>query len=208
MSGDDNESFEAGRAVVREVLVNRLAAAGLKPRKGVTPAAHGKCMDHLVGHLAYMAPDNLVTLAETILTHASASGPDFGLWPSELTIRNWAEALQSKPFRLHPIVTSWLRSREGPAAVAGGYLVELMRWLRRHRRAVMPYDLGQIKAEAADNQRAMAAARERVAVGRPNPGDHDMLSAWQRDMAEALQYVDEGITRRAAGSANGQEVAA
>lgn len=214
MSVDEEESFEAGRAVVRDLLINRLVAAGLKPRKGVSPAAHAKMADHLVGWLAYMSPDNLATLAEVVLTHASASGPQLGYWPSEVLIRNWAEALQPRPFRLHPIVASWLRSREGPTAAAGGYLVELLRWLKRHKRACMPFDLSRIKADAAENQRQITLARQRVAADRAAPGDHDMLAAWQRDLAEALQYVDEGHARRAQAAAArdagdaGDEVAA
>lgn len=209
MSAQEEEAFEAGRSVVRDVLVNRLTAAGLRPRKGVSPAAHAKTMDHLVTWLAYMAPDNVATLAESVLTHAAKTGPEFGCWPSEVTIRNWAEAMQPKPFRLHPIVASWLRSREGPTAMAGGYLVELLRWLKRHRRPCMTYDLTEIKEAAAHDQRRIAAIRDRIDADRAAAGDHEALAAWQRDWAEATQYVDEGNTGRAAkAAAAGDEVAA
>lgn len=210
MSGDEEEAFEAGRTVVRDLLVNRLTTAGLRPRKGVSPAAHAKTMDHLVTWLAYMAPDNVTTLAESILTHAAKTGPDMGLWPSELLIRNWAEAMQPKPFRLHPIVASWLRSREGPTAQAGGYLVELLRWLKRHKRPVGTYDMIAIKEAAADEQRRIAAIRDRIEADRAAAGDHEALAAWQRDWAEALQYVDEGNAGRAAKAAatDGNGVAA
>lgn len=195
--------------MVREVLVNRLATAGLRPRKGVSAASHAKMMDHLVQWLAYMAPDNVVTLAESILTHAAKSGPDMGLWPTELLIRNWAEAMQPKPFRLHRIVASWLRSRRGPEAVAGGYIVHLLRWLKRHRRPVGTYDLTAIKEEAADDQRRIAVIRARIDAGRAATGDHDEMAAWQRDWAEAMQYVDEGNAGRIARAAGqGDEVAA
>lgn len=198
MSVEDEESFEAGRAVVRDVLVNRLNAAGLRPRKGLTAAAHAKAMDHLVQWLAYMAHDNVATLAETILTHAAKPGPEMGAWPAEVLIRNWAEAMQARPFRLHPIVASWLRSREGPTAMAGGYLVELLRWLKRHRRPCMTFDLVAIKEAAADEQRRMAAIRDRVGAGGGGRDDHEALAAWQRDWAEAMQYVDEGNAGRMA----------
>lgn len=189
---------EAGRALVREVLVNRLTLAGLRPRRGMTVADQAKVNEHLVGALAYMSPVNLHTLSETILAHAAAPGPACGQWPAEVVMRMWAEALQARPFSQHPIISSWLRSIEGPLAVAGGYLVELLRWLRKYRRALTPGDLAQIKREASDMQRVLARIRERIDRGCPWPDDHDTLATWLRDEAEALQYVDEGNTRRAA----------
>lgn len=209
MSVDEEEGFEAGRAVVRDLLVNRLAAAGLKPRKGMSAALHGEMAERLVGWLAYMAPDNLRVLAECILTEAARPGPGLGQWPAEVLIRSWAEAMQARPFRQHPIVASWLRSREGPLALAGGYLVELLRWLKRHRRPCQPYDLKEIRAEAAETQRALAIARERMAAGIARADDNALLEQWQRDLAEALQYVDEGHAGRAAkASGLSDEVAA
>lgn len=201
---------EAGRAIVRELLVNRLALAGLKPRRGVTVADQAKVTEHLVVSLSYMAAINLRTLAETVLAHAAQPGPGQGQWPSEVLVRAWAEALQARPFSQHPIISSWLRSVEGPMAVAGGYLVELLRWLQRHRRALTPGDLAQVKRQADEVQRSLVRIRERIEKGVPWPDDHELLSSWMRDYAEALQYVDEGNARRAARPAEGDanEVAA
>lgn len=209
--GTEIETFETGRAVVREVLVNRLRDAGLRRPKGLTEAAHAKTMDHLVDYLAYMARDNLVTLAETVLIHATAPGPGAGVWPSEVMVRQWALALQAKPFSQHPIIASWLRSREGPIADAGGYLVDLLRWLKRNRRALTPADLKSVKQSAADLQDRLVRVRERLDKGAPWPDDHDTLSSYLRDLDEARQYVDEGHARRAALAAEaaaGDEVAA
>lgn len=202
---------EAGRAVVREALVNRLAVAGLRPRRGVTAAQHAKAMDWLVGHLAYMARDNVDVLAESILTEAAKPGPAQGRWPTELVIRQWAEALQPKPFSEHPIIRSWLRSREGPMAEAGGYLVPLLRWLRKHRRMVGKYDLIQIREEGAEMQRKINAIRDRIDDGREWPEDRAVLESYLRDLREAVQYVDEGSalrTQKAAAGGEGDEVAA
>lgn len=204
----EEEAFEGGRAMVREGLVNRLAAAGLRPRKGVSAAAHARVMDHLVQWLAYMAPENLQVLAESVLTHASQPGPDMGIWPSEVTIRSWAGVLQPKPFRMHPVVASWLRSREGPVALSGGYLVPLLRWLKRHRRPLMSYDLIEVKREGADLQKRVADALARQDAGYAWPGDADLLETWARDLAEARQYVDEGEHGRALKAAVSAGVAA
>lgn len=207
ITSDDQSAADAGRAVVREVLVNRLRDAGLRRAKGASEADHARTMDHLCDYLSYMSRDNLVTLAETVLIHATQPGAQAGVWPSEVLVRQWALALQAKPFSQHPIVASWLRSVEGPIAEAGGYLVELLRWLRRHRRALTPADLAQVKREAADMQASLSRVRERIAKGVPWPDDHDTLSAWLRDEHEARQYVDEGHGRRAL-RATGDERAA
>lgn len=210
MKDEGEEQFEAGRAMVRDLVIHRLAAAGLKPRKGMSAVQHAEMVERLVGWLAYMAPANLAVLAESILTEAAKPGPALGHWPAEVLMRSWAEGLQVRPFRQHPIVASWLRSVEGPNAVAGGYLVELLRWLRRHRRPVTYHDLQMLRTEAADNQRRLAIARERIGWGRASPEDHQVMEAWQRDLAEALQYVDDGNAGRAAKAAAGEadEVAA
>lgn len=194
---DDEEGYEAGRAVVREVLVNRLEAAGLKPPKGVTPGAHAKVMEHLVRALAYMAPDNLDVLAESVLTQAAQPGPSQGRWVSEIVVRSWAEALQPRPLHQHPIIASWLRSREGPVAAAEGYLVPLYRWLRQHRRPCMKYDLLEVRREGAEMQSRIAAIRDRLRDGRDWDGDRAYLAAYLRDEAAALQWVEAGNQGRA-----------
>lgn len=203
----EDQEEEAGRAVLRDLLVNRLTAAGLRPRKGLTGSDHARCMTALVVQLSYMSREMVDVLAETVLTEAAKPGPSHGYWPSEVLIRQWAEALQPRPFREHPIIRSWLRSREGPLAEAGGYLVPLFRWLKRHRRAVLVYDLQQIRVEGRDEQQRISAIRQRLADGRDWPDDRERLEAWLRDHEEALQYVDEGRMRRAilGGAADGSE---
>lgn len=192
------DGMEEGRSAVRVLLVNRLRDAGLRPRKGVTEAMHSKQMDHLVEWLGYMAPDNLRTLAESILHHAAQPGPGQGIWPAEVLVRGWAEALQPKPFDEHPIIASWLRSREGPMADAGGYLVELLRWLRRHRRPLTPADMAVVRREASEMQGVLARVRERIAKGVPWADDHDTLSRYMADLHQARQFVQAGQDRRAA----------
>jgi hypothetical protein len=192
MMGDgiDNETNEAGRAMVRGMLVDRLRCEGLRRPKGLSEADHAKNLEHLVDHLAYMAPDNLTALTEAILTHAATPGPGAGFWPVTVLIRQWAQALQPKPFSQHPIIASWLRSREGPVADGGGYLVELLRWLKAHRRALTPADLVRVKEDANNTQARMARARDRIARDMEWPEDRDTLATYQRDLQEARQYVD------------------
>ena len=47
MTGEEEEQFEAGRALVRKLLVNRLSEAGLKPCRGNGAEAHGLSLIHI-----------------------------------------------------------------------------------------------------------------------------------------------------------------
>jgi hypothetical protein len=169
----------------------------------VSAGDHGARLRTLTDRLAYMTPDNLQTLAEVILENASGNPP---AWPSEALVMQWAHAIQAAPPRERRIVTSWLASVEGPVAEAGGYLVELLRWLRRHRRPLTPNDLKRVRVEAADMQGRLLRIRERIAKGVPWPDDHDTLSVYLADLAQARQFVQSGVAKRAAqGPAQGNE---
>jgi hypothetical protein len=133
-----------GRRAVREVLVTRLDGAGMMRRKGVTEAEHREWVGRLVDRLAYMSRANLAVLADHLLV--LGEGKLRAEWPREVTILGWAEGLQARPIEDAPIVQSWLRSVEGPVAVAGGFEVELLRFLRKARRGhvmVVILNLGQ-----------------------------------------------------------------
>lgn len=178
--------------------MDRLKLAGLRPPRGVTGAQQDKVLGHLVDFLSYMARENLDVLAEAVLLHAADPKGSAGVWPAEFLIRQWALALQAKPFEQHPIVASWLRSREGPLAEAGGYLVELLVWLRKNKRALTVGDLNRIKTQAGEEQRRLARVRERIAKGVEWPEDRADLEAYLRALEQARQYVQEGADRRAA----------
>lgn len=187
----------SGRARVRDLLIRRLDEAGLKPRKG-PPGAHARTVAALVDHLAYMDPANLVTLADCALDAAAAPGPGQGFWPAELALRGWAQALQERPFGLHRIVTSWLASVEGPQAAAGGYLVELYRWLRAHRRPLLPGDKRAVMEQAAEGQRRRAVIRERIARGAASEDDRATLALYEVDARAARALVDGGRAAKGA----------
>ena len=194
----EDDAEESGRAIVREVFVERLRLCRLRPHRGVTVAQQDKLLGHLVEFLSYMARDNLHVLAEAVLSHAADPKGSNGAWPADILIRQWALGLQAKPFEQHPIVASWLRSREGPLAEAGGYLVELLDFLLRNRRAVLVGDLNRIKAEAGENQRILARVRDRISKGIEWADDRKNLEAYLRKLERARQYVQEGQDRRAA----------
>lgn len=186
---------EGGRALVRTLFVQRLDEAGIRPGRGRLVRDHREMLDRLVGHLAYMAPDNLRTLAtETI---RAAGGPLHDLCPSEATIRGFAEGLQRKPVAMRRIVTSWLASVEGPHARAGGWLTDLYRWLLRHGRPPTAYDLRQIRDTAEGNRRLAGVMTDRLERGALSQPDRVWLSRWIDDSRAAERLVAAGEEVRA-----------
>lgn len=191
------EAREAeGRRAVREVLVARLEGAGMARRKGVTEAEHRDWLARLVDRLAYMTRANLSVLADHLLV--MGEGKLRHEWPREVTILGWAEGLQPRPIEEAPIVQSWLRSVEGPVAVAGGFEVELLRFLRKARRPPLAYHLDKIRQEAADNARWFTMAQERIGTTVERQGDRAFCEAYRRDRDFARGLVAAGVDHRAA----------
>lgn len=192
MTGSDEDH---GRVQVRDVLVEGLRTAGVKPAPKMTEAAHVEWCDKLVRRLAYMTRANLEVLADTCLTHAATHGQR---WPAPVVVIGWAEALQPRPAVMAPIVASWLASVEGPRAEAGGYLVQLYRRLRAHPVPVMAYDLTRLREEAERDVRQLVLTRDRMAREVASDADRRWLEAYRRDEAEAMALVEAGNARRAA----------
>lgn len=200
MSGQETQKDPEGRAAVRALLIARASDAGLRRPKNQTDAAWLAATDLLAEHLAYLSHANLLTLAECVINHAAAAGPQQGCWPSEVLIRAWAHALQPVPFRNHRIVWSWLASIEGPVAEAGGYLVELYRFLRRSPRPPLPMDMRLIREQAAENARRITMIRDRARRGVEIEAERVWLEAYATDRRAAQAHIDEGAARRAAGA--------
>lgn len=199
---------ETGRALVREVLIRTLQAAGLKRARGQTEAAQAAAIDHLVGQLDHMTADNLRTLADVVIDHAAAPGPQQGHWPAEVLIIAWARGLQPRPFRLSRVVTSWLASVEGPKAEAGGWLVPLYRFLRRRQVPPTVYDMGTIQEQARADARQLAIVEDRIARGACGADDRDWHLAWLTDQQAARAIVDQGRGKRStAGESTAGEAA-
>jgi hypothetical protein len=194
---DETEGVaETGRAAVRLHLITPLQQAGLRRPPRVTVEALDDMLARLVTYLAYMSPANLATLAETCINNAGGARHDE--WPSEVLIRSWAHGLQARPFEEHRIVASWLASVEGPVAEAGGWLVELYRYLRRRQIPPSPYDQTQMRREAQDNARRIILIRERIAVEKASPEERGWLEAYLADQRRAEAIVDQGKTKRLA----------
>lgn len=186
-----------GRAAVRRYLIERLEAAGMTRPRRVSADAFEAQKKALADRLAYMGADNLMTLADVLIT-ASAGRTE---WPPEVAILQYATGLQAPPPSQSRIVTSWLASVEGPKSIARGDLVELYRFVRRRQVPPTPYDQRQIAEEARDNARWRQIFAEKAAAGVVSDDDRRRMAEWQRDYDAATALVDAGNARRTGGAA-------
>jgi hypothetical protein len=187
---------ERGVDRVRRVLIDPLIVDGLTRARGVTVEAHGVMLDKLCHRLAYLDAALLEVLREAVLR--LAEGALRNQWPAFATIWNTAVRLQSPPDVELPIMTTWLTSIEGPRAQAGGYIVELRAWLRKHGRPPGSYDVVQIKASADENRRRLARLREAAELGRCSADDLGWIEDYELAQARCDALVSEGKARRAA----------
>ena len=191
----------AGRARVQALLWDRINEAGMqRPRHGgslMTLDEYAAMRKRLCDKLAYLDPENLMTLAELMISNAAGPvRPRLGVWP-EAAILSEAKALQTPPVTELPIVTSWLASIEGPAAVAGGVEVELFRHLRQTGRPPLAYDMHRIREDAAEANRQVELVGSRIARDVATADDRAWLEAYQRDRRAVLQIVKAGQAKRA-----------
>jgi hypothetical protein len=199
---DAGLGLETGKAAVRALLLGRCDEAGLVRAKAVSEQKHADMRGRLVERLAYMTPENLMTLAEAVIDAAGqAMGVARGVWPAEVIIMGYAQGLQRAPLREQRIVTSWFASVEGPVAEAGGYVVELFRFLARHGRPPLPMDLRVIREEADANQRLCGIIRDRIARDACQPDQRAWFESYVTDLRTARGWIDQGNAKRAAGQA-------
>lgn len=193
------EHARAGRHAVRTLFWDRLDEAGVGRTKGLTLDQYADLRDRMVERLSYMAAPNLVTLAQLIID--AAQGPWRNKCPEEVVIWNQAKALQQPPLKEHPIWTSWVRSVEGPPALAGGYLVELADFVAKAFRAPGAYELTRIQEAAASNARRLHNARF-ITPGDAARADELAWAGWYTRRLEALtSVVQEGMAHRLAQTA-------
>lgn len=198
-----DQTSMSGKDAVRVRLIQRLEAAGLKrPKSCKTDEIFERAKRRLVDFLAYLSPASLEALADQLLSYPTGKGRD--LWLPELTIRQMAEALERRPPEEAPIVTSWLASVEGPRALAAGYAVEMLRYLRKKRSPLMPYEHRLIAEEAHRAKRMMQLISERQRDGIDREEDKQWLAEYAADLrlVEALVVRGEQVrmTKQAVGA--------
>lgn len=207
-SADGAEANLPGRTRVRDLFIARLEGDGLIRPKGVTVADHELFLAKLIDRLSYLPGPDLTVLAECVLVRAQ--GKQRNEWPSFVTIWNVAQTIfrQPEPDEARHIMTTWLRSRGGPVARDGGYLVELWRYLRAFGAPPSTMALDKIRAEAEENRRTRDHLRRKADAGTALPSDLDWLERHARAEAYCLSLVEGGIEARAARDAAAQGEAA
>jgi hypothetical protein len=186
------------RTRVRELFIARLETDGMIRPRAVTVPDHGAFLQKLIERLSYLTAADLTVLAECILPRAG--GKQRNEWPAFVTIWNVAQTVcrQPEPDESRHIMTTWLRSRGGPVARDGGYLVELWRYLRAFGVPPSTSALDMIKREADDNRRSRArlsALRDR---GTATAAELDWLDRSARAEAYCLGLVAGGEESREA----------
>lgn len=186
-----------GRTRVRELFVAKLDADGLVRPRGATVAEHEAFVAKLVDRLSYLPGPDLTVLAECTLRRAQ--GKQMNEWPAFATIWNLAQTVcrTPEPDEAKHIMTTWLRSRGGPVARDGGYLVELWRYLRTFGSPPTTVALDRIRAEADENRRTRVQAIARRDRGIASPSDLDWLDRYARAEDYCLRLVAGGEEARA-----------
>ena len=187
-----SEAKAEDRARVMTLLIEPVRLAGVRRARGHSVADHDAAMTRLSDRLAYMTEDNLQTLAEVLIDNAPG-----GMWPGEQVVMGFAHSLQAAAPSESRIIGSWLASVEGPQAEAGGYLVELYRFLRRGGRPPLAMDVRQIKADAASNARRVELTRDRIAREVASAEDREWLQGYLADQQAARAIVEQGARKRA-----------
>ncbi|WP_407496824.1 hypothetical protein [Pseudooceanicola sp. MF1-13] len=177
----EGEELRQGKARVRAILIDPLERRGMKRKRNVSQDDHARFLDGLSARLAYMAEDRLAALAEVVERMATGKLQD--IWPSEVTIINNARRLQAPPVSQSRLVRTYLQSAAGDAAEAGGYLVELMAYLKRVGNVPGQYAMDTIRKEADDNARMIERVTIERKQGRASPQDLRLM----QDYMAALQ---------------------
>jgi hypothetical protein len=187
---NEQSDTPTGRDAVRTLLIEPLRLAGLVRQRKFSAKEHDAQIQKMIERLAYMRPDNLATLCETVIDNAV--GDRATHWPVYASVWKWARRIQTPPDNERHIMNSWLRSVEGPIAKQGGYLAELYLWLKKHGRPPSDYDIERIREEAKDRVRR----RERGGLR-----DREEMEYFARVERHCLDLVEDGKSGREQGQA-------
>lgn len=180
-----SDEVKTGKDRVREVLIEPLAALGLRRPSGQTVAQHEAALAEIEARLWYMSEADLVALREVVLLRAQAKG----VWLPAAVILDMAKGFAPPPEHDSDMVTSFMRSAAGRRALAEGYEVELYQALKRGQPPTNGY-AHKLLADEADGNRRRIARLTRARDGGEVLTTSD--SAWlgwyarTRDRARAL----------------------
>lgn len=175
------------QAVAWDLLVAPLIDMGLRKQRRHTAEEHDAIMRRVAAKVSYLDEGQLVALAEVVARNAGGAARN--VWPDEVSICNWAAAIEPPPESDSKLVRSYMASRAGRAALEEGIevAVALRRHLKREGRPPSSWDWKMIR-EAADGWRRqrgeyMRAERD----GRAG----DVAKRW---LAEFAKVADQART--------------
>lgn len=153
-------------SAVRRIVIDPLLGMGLRKPKSRSVVDQAEFLARLERRLGYLEEAQLGALAEVI--QRAAGGDARNVWPDEVSILNWASAMEPPPDGDSRLVTSYLASAAGRRA-----------W-----------------EEAPEVAVALRAHLRRV--GRPPIGDYDWEKirgkavGWHRELARIARLEEEG----------------
>ncbi|WP_157982194.1 hypothetical protein [Oceanicella sp. SM1341] len=188
----DSETPErptSGTAAVRELVIDRLNAAGFQRPTGTTVEAHRAELERIAAKLAYFDRADLSTLAEGLMSMGEGKAGD--RWPREVRVLKLAHTISAPPPGFDRKVTSFMACAVGRRAQAEGWAGPLLSALRKPGPPpTSDYALEQLRAQAAEERRRLQIIEERLAAGQVLAEDDARFrSFWDRREKVATQLV-------------------
>lgn len=176
---------ESDRHRVRRLLIEPLLAMGLRKQRRHSAEEQEALFDRLEARCGYLADGQLEALAEAV--RRGAHGEARNVWPDEVSILNWAAALEPPPDVESRLVTSYLASRAGRTAwdEAPALAVVLRRHLKRAGCPPVPYDWVEFRSKA----RELVREEQRQRVLEAERGASDWLEAWLAEVERVRVLV-------------------
>ena len=166
MTEQDCTKTENKRARVRRLVIDPLAAGGMRGKHGTAPDGHRAFLDRVCDELARLSDRQLVMMRGWMEANGEGSAKCF--WPAFVSIAGVAQGLCPRPIEELPELSSWFGSRAGPeAAGVPGRLVMELRFIEKKRRPpVMVGEAAMVARRAAELHSDVLRARELRDCGR------------------------------------------
>lgn len=188
--GMEGDELKAGKERVRVHLIEPLVREGMRRKRGVTVDDHRAFLDRLAALLSYMRADALDMLARRVRMMGGGKKKD--IWPSEISIKNWARSLQEPPPSDSRFIRSYMQSAAGQAALAGGYAVELYGYMKRQGVKPTAFALAQLRDRARENACQVQMIRGLAEKGRASNDQLRWVEGYEAATARAMAVVNAG----------------
>lgn len=153
---------EAAFRRVDHLLIEPLRDAGLRKQRRMTAEGLEEMLGQLRRKLSYLSDASLEALREIVERHAGGAARN--LWPDQVSILNWARALQEPPEGESRLVVNFMACEAArrfyeEAGIEGA--IALRKFLIRQHRAPCSYGWTLIRQQAEEWRRRRSILRER-----------------------------------------------